>query len=115
MTISTNIQFKKSAKEEPATTPSVFKLMRGYGGCLNPPCRPHLHASKYVLTRASSVQTSEHPLRALLTVFDFEILQLTARLKMYGSYVTPVLTAMGETFRKQQKQLLTLSAQGFQG
>lgn len=69
-------KFKKSAKEEPATTTSVFKLLRGYGGCLNPPCRPHSHALRDVLTRAGSVQPMPRCLRALLTGFAFESLQV---------------------------------------
>lgn len=116
--------FKKSAEEErQAMTTSVFKISRGYGGCLNPPCRQRPDALEAVFTRAGSVQPTPRFLRALLTSFnfhDFEDCRTRASVpaspqKLSGSYVTPGHTAMGGTFKKNPNRLATLVAQGFQG
>lgn len=50
--------FKKSAEEErQAMTTSVFKISRGDGGCLNPPCRQQPVAPEAVFTRAPTLCT----------------------------------------------------------
>lgn len=98
------VTFKKSAEEErQAMTTSVFKISRGYGGCLNPPCRPHAYALRDVLTRAGSVQPMPEFFRALLTAFGFDHFEdcrtrasvPASPQKLSGSYVTPGLCLTG--------------------
>ncbi|AKR43313.1 hypothetical protein [Methylophilus sp. TWE2] len=50
--------FKKSAEEErQAMTTSVFKISRGDGGCLNPPCRQQSNALQAFFPRVPALCT----------------------------------------------------------